>query len=228
MSSIDEALSRADTLTFDCYGTLIDWSVGLNSSIEEIFSRAPMSSRKELFDAYVETEAAVESQRHRSYRQVLTETVRRLAKRFDVDLPAGRAESLAEMLPTWRPFPDTNAALVRLKERFKLGVLSNIDRDLFAATAKQFDVGFEFVVTAEEVGSYKPALGHFHRLLQQHAPAERVVHVAQSLYHDGVPAGELGISYVWINRYGHSNETTAKPLAVYPDLKSLADIAGRA
>ena len=132
------------------------------------------------------------------------------------------AESLAESVPGWKPFPDTNPALARLKERFRLGILSNIDNDLFAATARHFEsaIGrFDFVITAEDVGSYKPGHGHFKRLLTTVVDdVSTHLHVAQSLFHDGVPAAELGIPFVWINRRGEVNETTARPLAELANL----------
>ncbi len=225
MDALRKTLATVDTLTFDCYGTLIDWDAGLAESLTAIFGAALAGRRNELFDTYNETEATVESEGHQSYRRVLSETVRRLARRFKLDLAAGRAESLAESLPSWKPFPDTNDALTRLKDRYRLGVLSNIDRDLFAGTARHFSVSFDFAVTAEDVGSYKPAPGHFTRLLDRHAERGRVLHVAQSLFHDGEAANRHEIAFVWINRYRHTNETTARPLATFPDLKSLADIA---
>lgn len=101
--------------------------------------------------------------------------------------------------------------------------MSNIDRALFDGTAKHFEVDFDFVITAEDVKSYKPAHGHFDRLVAEHGPIDSMVHVAQSLMHDGVPANELGIVYVWINRYNHNNDRQAKVLAEYPTMMALAD-----
>ena len=225
MTEIEEVFRRTKTITFDCYGTLIDWAGGLEQSFHQIFGDALVGRKPELFEAYVKTEAALEARAYRSYREVLATAVEGVSKHFSIDLPAGRAGLLADTLPQWRPFADTNEALVRLKERFRLGVLSNIDRDLFAGTARHFDVEFDFVVTAEDVRSYKPGHLHFLRLLESHAERDSVLHVAQSLFHDGRPAGALGIAYVWINRYNEANKTTVRPLAEYPDLKSLADAA---
>jgi len=216
---------NVDTLTFDCYGTLVDWSAGLRSAFRRIFGDALTGVERELFDAYVEIEAEVEAEGHRRYRAVLAETVKRLSVRFELEMPGERCEWLADALPTWEPFADTNAGLLRLKERFRLGVLSNIDRDLFAGTRRHFSVGFDFVITAEEVKSYKPAPGHFRTLLEHHASNNHVVHVAQSLYHDGAPAQSFGLPFVWINRYGQKNETAVKPSLEFPDLGSLADVA---
>ena len=127
-------------------------------------------------------------------------------------------------MPDWPPFADTNEALVSLKRRFRLGILSNIDRNLFAETARRFDVAFDFVVTAEDVRSYKPGHAHFERLLSKHAEPGRVVHVAQSLFHDGVPTAELGIAFVWINRYNDANTARVHRLGEYADLKSFAEV----
>ena len=225
MNAIEEVLRRVETVTFDCYGTLIDWAAGLEQSFHQIFGDALAGRERELFEAYVQTEAAVEAGPYRAYRDVLATTVAGLANRFETDLPADRAGLLADTLTQWKPFADTNEALVRLKERYHLGVLSNIDRDLFDGTARHFDVRFDFVVTAEDVQGYKPGHRHFLKLLESHAERNSVLHVAQSLFHDGSPAGALGIAFVWINRYNEANETLVRPLAEYPDLKSLADAA---
>ena len=230
MGAINETLARVTTLTFDCYGTLIDWRGGLERSLAEILGPDVADRANELFDVYAQLEADIEAQAYRSYREVLTTVTGRLARRFDLELPPERAGLLAEMLPGWPPFADTKAALARLKQRYRLGVLSNIDRDLFAATSRMLDVKFDFVVTAEDVQAYKPAPAHFERLLSAHCAREEVLHVAQSLFHDGTRASQLGIAYVWINRYNEPTECAANPLAgsadplaIYADLASLAE-----
>ena len=224
MTAVEDVYRRTKTITFDCYGTLIDWAAGLGRSFEQIFGTALADRKDELFEAYVKVEASVESGAYRSYRDVLRATAERLAKRFEIDLPAERAELLADTLPRWSAFADTNGALARLQQRYRLGVLSNVDRDLFAGTARHFDIEFDFVVTAEDVHSYKPHHPHFRKLLDSHAERDSVLHVAQSLFHDGVPAGELGIAFAWINRYNEVNETAVRPLAEFPDLTSFADV----
>lgn len=223
MYSAINVFNRTTTITFDCYGTLIDWSAGLWRSFVEIFGPVVAERKQEWFDAYVRTEAEVESGPYLSYREVLAVVTKRLARQFDLPIPIGRGARLAEMLPHWAPFPDTNDALARLKKRFRLGVLSNIDNDLFAGTARQLGVTLDFVVTAEDVRSYKPAQGHFQRLIDAHGGTDAALHVAQSLYHDGAPANELGLAFVWINRYKERNQTAVRPLAVFPDLCSFAD-----
>ncbi len=223
MSTIAETWKDLRTLTFDCYGTLIDWDAGLHNTFRAMFGDVAVVRRAELFDAYVQVEAEVEADAYRSYRDVLTLTLERLAKRLQLPLSTERRGALAEMLPNWRPFPDTNAALVRLKERFRLGVLSNVDRDLFAETATHFPVAFDFVITAQDVGSYKPSLNHFQKCIAEQGPPNSILHVAQSLYHDGQAARDVGLAFVWINRYRQTNDTMVRPLAEFSDLASFAE-----
>ena len=225
MKSIDEVLRSVNTLTFDCYGTLIDGRRGLSEFFAELLVPAAVGRTDELFDRYVRVEAKIEGGAYRTYREVLSVIAVDMARQFDADLPPDRAGVLAEMLPNWALFADTNDALSRLKSRYRLGVLSNVDRDLFAGTARHLDVEFDFVVTAQDVRSYKPAHGHFERLLLAHGRRDEVLHVAQSLFHDGVPTGRLGIPFVWINRYGEVNETHVRPLAEYSNLDALAAAA---
>ncbi len=226
MNSFGEVVAHAKTLTFDCYGTLIDWREGVTRAFQAMFGPGVAQRLDQLFRLYVEVEAQVEGEAYRTYRQVLGEVSRRLATQMALPLPREREDTLAETLPTWPAFPDTDDALGRLKHGYRLGVLSNIDRDLFAVTVRQFAVTFDFVVTAQDVRAYKPSHPHFQRLLERYGGRERTVHVARSLYHDGVPAGQLGIPFVWINRYADKNETSVRPLAEFPNLCSLADAIG--
>ena len=216
-------LPRIRTLTFDCYGTLIDWRAGLTQSFVRMFGPAVRPRLGELFDGYIAIEAEVEAEPYRPYREVLATVARRMAGRLGLDLPDGRESVLAESLPSWPAFSDTGDALRRLKTQFRLGVLSNVDRDLFEATAGQFPIEFDFVVTAEDVRSYKPRPAHFHRCLEEYGDVDSTLHVAQSLFHDGAAAGALGIAYVWINRYADRNDTAVRPAAEFGDLRSLAE-----
>ncbi len=207
-------------ITFDCYGTLVDWETGIRTAIANIAG----TDNPELFDAYLETEADVERHKFQPYRDVLAETLQRLADRFTFDLPDERRYALADTLPDWPIWPDTNDALTRLKSRYKLGVLSNIVRDLFAGTCQHLSVDFDLLITAEDVRNYKPSHHHFERMLTDTGgDNSRILHVAQSLYHDHVPAGQLGIRSVWINRRNESNQTNATPMHEFPDLKQFAD-----
>ena len=192
-----------DIITFDCYGTLIDWESGISTAFLQAASAdGAKLSREDVLAAYAEIEPVVEAERYRAYREVLTETARRVAERLGWQLPAGRAVFLAESLPGWRPFPDTNPALERLAAAgYRLGILSNVDDDLLAATRRHFPVDFEVVVTAQQTRSYKPAHGHFHRA-RELIGDRRWLHAAQSYFHDVVPALSLGIPVAWVNRKG--------------------------
>ena len=226
MTTIQSVLATTKTITFDCYGTLVDWRAGIGQSLAELLGQAVAGRENELYEAHVRSEAKLEAGPYRSYRDVLAATTRQLAREFSVEIPPDREGLLADRLPDWPLFPDTREALRRLKSRYRLGVLSNIDRDLFSGTCRGLGVNVDFVVTAQDVESYKPAHAHFQRMFADHARRDEVLHVAQSLFHDGAPAGELGLSYVWINRYGDANDTAVQPLATYPDLLSLAEAAG--
>ena len=212
-----------DVVTFDCYGTLIDWRGG----IADAFARAAAADglridRDALLAMYVEAEHAVEVEAHRPYRDVLAETARRLGPRLGWPLSADRARFLPESLAGWRPFPDTNGALERLAAAgYRLGILSNVDDDLLAATRRHFIVDFEIVVTAQQVGSYKPAPGHFLTARRRIGDA-RWLHAAQSYFHDVVPARALGIPVAWINRQG---EPPAGAARADRELRSLTDLA---
>jgi 2-haloalkanoic acid dehalogenase type II len=193
-------MSRYDVLTFDCYGTLIDWERGIGDAFE---AAARMDGvrldRAAVLAAYHQIEPVVQAERYRPYREVLTLTAQRIAERLGWPLAPGRAGFLAESVPTWPPFADTNAALQRLAADHRLAILSNIDDDLLAGTRKHLGATFEFVVTAQQVGSYKPAPAHF-TVARQRIGDARWLHVAQSLFHDIRPARAHGIPAVWINR----------------------------
>lgn len=223
MNNLEEILPRIKTLTFDCYGTLVDWHAGLNASLTRVLGDAVTDQTDSLYSHYVIEEARLEADQYRPYREILAEAAERVAGQMGVILDPSQAARLGDMVPDWPPFPDTVEALRRLKERFRLGVLSNVDRDIFAQTAQRLGVQFDFVITAEDVQAYKPAHAHFEHMLGNYADKESVLHVAQSLYHDGGPAGELGLAFVWINRYKEENATTVKPAGTFADLASLAE-----
>lgn len=220
--AIETVLASAKTLTFDCYGTLVDWKGGLSRAFINLFGDTARSRLDELFEVYVAVEAQVEGAGFRPYRDVLEIVSARLAERLGLQLDPSQRGYLARALPEWPLFADTNAALVKLKQRYRLGVLSNIDSDLFEATSQAFDVGFDFVVTAGEVRSYKPSPGHFERMLEAYGSPDSTIHVAQSLFHDGAPAARLGLPFVWVNRYAESNREGVPITAEVPDLISLA------
>jgi putative hydrolase of the HAD superfamily len=218
-------MTRAfDVITFDCYGTLIDWEDGIVSAFtREAAADGVALARSQIIDAYHEAEPSVESERYEPYRDVLARTARRVADRLGWPLSAERSSFLADSLPNWTPFPDTNPALVDLTAAgFRLGILSNVDDDLLERTRSHFAVDFEILVTAAQVRSYKPARGHFLEARRRIGPA-RWLHAAQSWYHDVVPAHELGIPVAWVNRKSELRSADAAPDAEVSNLTGLAD-----
>jgi 2-haloacid dehalogenase len=185
--------------TFDCYGTLIDWNGGIERELERLFG-PDVAPR--LRERYHDLEPQVQTERYRPYQEVLSLTLERLVQVEDLALPEGEESALARSLPSWEPFPEVGAALAEARGReWKLAVLSNSDRDLIAASIDRIGVPFDHVVVAEDVGSYKPAHGHWERFFADTgADHARHVHVAASLFHDIAPANELGLRCVWINR----------------------------
>jgi 2-haloacid dehalogenase len=192
--------------TFDCYGTLIDWDGGLRSAL----------GSDDLLVRYHELEPQVQAESPgSSYRDVMTEVARRLGV-ADRDEPA-------RSLPTWEPFPEARPALDEARSRgWKLAILSNTDRDFIAASMERIGVPFELAIVASEIGSYKPGRAHWDRFFAQTAAAtDHHVHVAQSHFHDIVPARGLGLTTIWINRYGERHEPP--PTRELPDLTRLPD-----
>jgi len=202
--------------TFDCYGTLIDWNGGVRAELERIFGD---EQADELLVRYHEVEPELQRDGGRSYRAVLTESLRRLGT------PPGEEHALAESLPAWRSFPEVHGALTGLRQRgWKLGVLSNTDTDYIAASLVQIGVPFDEVVVAQEIGSYKPGHRHWEEFFARtRAPRDGHVHVGASLYHDVVPCEELGLRCVWINRLGE-DAGAHSPTATLTDLFSLPGV----
>jgi 2-haloacid dehalogenase len=201
-------LGRFDVLTFDCYGTLINWEDGLLPCLHRIVADhgKDIDRNKETDDAtilqlYGDFEARAEQGEYRRYREVLQSVVRRFGEEFGFTPTEKEIRALADSLPTWKPWPDTVSALRELQKRFRLAIISNIDDDLFAATQPQLEVKFDHVITAQEAQAYKPSLQIFELALSRiGVPAHRVLHVAQSLYHDVVPAKSLGLATARVNR----------------------------
>ena len=200
--------------TFDCYGTLIDWDGGVRAELARVFGDEAADRQLE---RYHEVEPDLQLNGTLSYRDVLTESMRRLGA------PAGAEHGLAEALPGWRAFPEVRGALEELRTRgWKLAILSNTDDDFIAASQVQIGVPFDEVVVAQEIGSYKPAHRHWEEFFDRtRAPREGHVHVAGSQFHDIVPANELGLRSVWINRTGEPR--LAEPTRELPDLLALPE-----
>lgn len=219
---------RFDALTFDCYGTLVDWESGLLGCLRPILhSHGHDLSDRQILDIYGELEPKAQNP-YRRYRQVLANVVRGFAQRLGFQVSDAEAESLPESLKDWQPFPDTVAALEKLKTKYKLAIISNTDDDLFAATARHLKVKFDQVVTAEQAKAYKPSLAPFRLALQRLAtPAESVLHVGQSIYHDVLPAKSMGMATVLVYRrgFGATRPTEGEPDLKVPDLQTLASLA---
>ncbi len=223
-------LSQFQCLTFDCYGTLIDWESGILGALRPILAaHGRKLSDGGILELYSAIEAQLEAGPYLPYREILDAVVMKLAARLVFSPTAEQVHSLANSLPSWQPFPDTVPALRRLSERFRLAIISNTDDDLFASTARHLEVRFDPVVTAQQARSYKPSENNFRLALKRIGlPREQVLHVAQSLYHDIAPAKDLGLATVWINRRAGKPGSGATPPApaaadlVLPDLASLA------
>ena len=207
--------------TFDCYGTLIDWNGGIRAELASIFGEGEAD---QLLGRYHELEPEIEREDpSRSYRVVLAEALRRLAAEEDVEL--SDEDALARSLPGWRPFPEVAGALEELRARgWRLAILSNTDPDLLDASIEGIGVPVDLQVVASEIGSYKPAHGHWeHFFAESGADREHHVHVAASHFHDIVPADELGLRSVWINRLGET-ETGPRPTRELRDLTQLPEV----
>jgi 2-haloacid dehalogenase len=201
--------------TFDCYGTLIDWERGVTDALLPYFDRPP--GRDALAKEYIETEATVESGRYLRYRDVLDQAGKALLRAHGIERPS----PLPASLPGWVAFPEVPAALRALQTAGRrIAILSNVDRDLIATSIPKLGIAPDLVVTAEDVGSYKPAAGHWTRFAElTGASAAETVHVGASQYHDMLPAAALGYRTVFIDRHGEA--VTSRPTRVLRDLSGL-------
>jgi 2-haloacid dehalogenase len=206
--------------TFDCYGTLIDWNAGIRGALEGLFGVAEAPG---LLDRYHQVEPEIQEEAYRSYAEVMTLAVERLAQETGRALPEGESNALARSLPEWPPFPEVPGSLAELRRRgWKLAILSNSDRDLIAASMKRLGVPFDLAIVAEDVQSYKPAHGHWERFYElTTADRDHHVHVAQSHFHDIATADELGLKSVWVNRLGEQGDPP--PTREIRDLSPLPD-----
>jgi 2-haloacid dehalogenase len=206
--------------TFDCYGTLIDWNTGIGAVLERLWG---VEQAPRLLERYHELEPEVEAEEYRSYGEVLTLTLERIAEEVGYGIPEGESRVLAQSLPEWPPFPEVPDALRELRHRgWNLVILSNSDRRLIVESEKRIGVPFDLLVVAEDVQSYKPAHAHWERFFElTTADKAHHVHVAASLFHDIAPARELGLRSVWVNRLGEQAEP--EPDSELTDLSALPD-----
>jgi 2-haloacid dehalogenase len=194
--------SRFEILTFDCYGTLINWEEGILRCMHRILvAHGKDTDDATILQLFGDFEARAEQGPYRRYREVLQLVVREFGKQLTFVPTDEEIQSLPESLRDWRSWPDTVNALRELRKRFRLAIISNVDDDLFATTQPQLEVKFDQIITAQQAGAYKPSLKIFELALSRiGVPVRRILHVGQSIYHDIVPAQSLGLSTVWVNR----------------------------
>jgi 2-haloacid dehalogenase len=225
--------SRFETLTFDCYGTLIDWETGILAALRKVLTaHETFVDDSRLLALYGDFEARAEQGPFHPYRKVLESVVRQFGDELGFTPTDAETRSLPESLRTWRPWPDTVSALRHLKTHYRLAILSNVDDDLFGATRPQLEVEFDEVITAQQAQAYKPSLKLFELALTRiKAPADRVLHVGQSIYHDVIPAQALGLATVWVNRLsaragvGAVRVAEARPDLTVSSLEELVAVA---
>jgi 2-haloacid dehalogenase len=222
-----------DVLTFDCYGTLIDWETGLLAGLRGPLSAHGVDAPDEaVLEAYARHEAELEAGPYRRYREVLGESLRAMLDHVGEEASDPEVEAFGGSVADWPAFPDSPAALQRLHERFRLGVITNCDDDLFAASEARLGVEFDWVVTAQQAKRYKPNPRGFELMFERVGiPPSRILHVAQSLFHDHVTAKRLGMSTVWVDRrgdrpgFGATPPAEATPDLTVPDMATLAALA---
>ena len=226
---MNKQLQNVRFITFDCYGTLIDWEAGILGALRSAIGLSVGEEGRAL-DVYSRVEPEIQARGYQKYREVLREVLACIAAEFGREVPSGKEYAIADSIRDWQPFPDTVQALCELKQRLKLGIISNIDDELFAQTQKHLQVTFDLVVTAEQVGAYKPSLRNF-AMAEQRGKLDRKtwLHAAESLFHDVAPANQLGIRSVWVNRrQGKQNAATkvvdVKPTMEVASLRELAEI----
>jgi 2-haloacid dehalogenase len=217
-----------DALTFDCYGTLIDWETGIAAALRQA---GASGSDDELLESFARHEAELEAGPYRTYRDVLAGALRGVAA--DLGFEPSDEQAFAASVGDWPAFEDSAEALAALKRRYRLGVITNCDDDLFALSNRRLGVEFDWVITAQQARGYKPRRENFELAFERiDVPRERILHIAQSLFHDHVPAKALGMTTVWIDRrqgregFGATPPAEATPDLTLPDLRSLAQAAG--
>ena len=234
-------LTGIQALSFDCYGTLIDWESGIVTALHPWATRTGVGlDREALLREFGAVETGVETEQSGLlYPLVLAETLRRMSANLNAPATDDEAANFGASVPDWPAFPDSADALARLRERFKLIILSNVDRASFARSSEKLGVEFDLVITAEDVGSYKPDHRHFERLFADLSSIgidrSELIHVAESLYHDHAPAQQLGLPGVWIHRRAgkegtgaaHPPEGVSEPTWRFTSMAEFADTALR-
>ncbi|MGA2821428.1 MAG: haloacid dehalogenase type II [Anaerolineales bacterium] len=223
-----------EVLTSDCYGTLIDWETGIWAALRPVLrNHHTRIAIEKALELYGELETDAERGEYHEYRTVLQMVLEGFGKRLGFAPTETELQCFSKSVENWPAFPDSARALIALKGKYKLAILSNIDDDLFASSARRLQVRFDWVITAQQARSYKPSLNNFQLALEQIGlPRHKILHVAQSLFHDIVPAKRLGLPTVWVNRrqkrggFGATPPAQAEPDLEVPDLETLAKMAG--
>jgi 2-haloacid dehalogenase len=224
---------RFEALTFDCYGTLIDWEAGLAAAFRPILAAHGIAKGDDdVLTRFASYEAAAEAGPYQTYRRVLAAGLRGVAGELGFEPSEDETVAFSGSVVDWPAFPDSAAALARLKSRFRLGVITNCDDDLFAASNERLGADFDWIVTAQQLRSYKPAERNFTLAFDRIGlPRDHILHVAQSRFHDHAPAQRLGMTTVWIDRRqgrpgsGATPEARATPNATFPDMATFAAAA---
>jgi 2-haloacid dehalogenase len=226
------SLNNFEALTFDCYGTLIDWETGIGQALRPVFAAHAIDlPQEQALELFGELEAQAESGEYYEYKTVLSVVLRRFGERLGFTPTPAELGAFSLSVKDWPAFPDSPGALQALHQKYRLAVISNIDDDLFAFSEQRLQIKFDWVITARQARSYKPSLNNFRLAFERIGlPQDRILHVAQSLYHDIVPANTLGLATVWVNRrggrpgFGATPPANAQPDLEVPDLQSLADL----
>ena len=212
---------RFEAVSFDCYGTLIDWESGIVGAIRPVLEARGLDlSDTQILALFAEIEPVAQRAEYVEYRQVLREVMRELVRRTGFSPDDADLDCLADSIPDWPPFPDTVDVLRAMKSRYKVAIISNIDDDLFALTARRLDVEFDQVITSQQARSYKPSLHNFVLALDLIAVSpDRLLHAAESAFHDVAPAKSMGLSVVRVKRYGGRESGATRPVQATPDLE---------
>jgi 2-haloacid dehalogenase len=221
---------RFEVLTFDCYGTLIDWEAGIWDALQPVLAGHQITIAKDTaLGLYGELESDAERGEYHDYKTVLGMVLAGMGSRLGFTPTPGELERFCASVKDWPAFADSADALQALKMKYKLAIISNIDDDLFAFSAQRLQVPFDWVITAMQARSYKPSLNNFHLAFEHISlPKDKILHVAQSLFHDIAPAKSLGLATVWVNRrhaqggFGATPPAQAQPDLEVPDLLTMA------
>lgn len=227
-------LDQFQVLTFDCYGTLIDWETGIWEALRPVLAAHQVAlNTEQALELYGKLESEAEAGEYHEYKAILRMVLEGFGAKLGFTPTPAELQTFSTCVKDWPAFPDSPGALQALHKKYKLAIISNIDDDLFAFSQERLQVKFDWVITAKQARSYKPSLNNFQVAFKRiGAPQDKILHVAQSLFHDMVPAKKLGLSCVWINRrhgktgFGATPPAQAQPDLETPDLQSLARLAG--